>query len=474
MNKINFSKITPQIGYYLAGFTDGEGTKKKNDFAKFRQIAELIARKDHLTKEGIKKVLELREQMNNGGKHKYSSTFIWKKLEKSPETIRQTEIDNNSDDIRLGLVTFDRLFPLNVNINLKNERSKGSEIPCQVGDCESQALAWEESLVGYHSNKRKILTSWFTAKRTVSGGYRNPMLSVKAQGCLTVRQTSRTDTKVGLNDPARPHRRKCLAPRCRLIASWRGRTFQGLGCSPIKAVRELGLERRETVWSLSVVGVGNLRRTALISLLIGGAFVIRKNSSPKSKNSLPQPNPNQPKPNNDLPLPNPNNPPNQPNNNSDQKILAKVIKEDLKSILSSVNKKNLYQSYWELPSSIIYITSGNDKEAEIEQEKREKNDRLNNNPQLFYYSSGGSIKRKGKTFEFKEFLGKRNGKDLHLYIAINHPVLTNIGNHLDKTKKERFYLITGLAEPTKFNNKYNYFEKFIDTTEKIILVPANS
>ena len=32
-----------------------------------------------------------------------------------------------------------------------------------------------------------------------------------------------------------------------------------LGCSPIKAVRELGSERRETVRSLSVVGAGNLR-----------------------------------------------------------------------------------------------------------------------------------------------------------------------------------------------------------------------
>ena len=31
---------------------------------------------------------------------------------------------------------------------------------------------------------------------------------------------------------------------------------QGLGCSPIKAVRELGSERRETVRSLSGVGVG--------------------------------------------------------------------------------------------------------------------------------------------------------------------------------------------------------------------------
>ena len=38
---------------------------------------------------------------------------------------------------------------------------------------------------------------------------------------------------------------------------------QGLGCPPIKAVRELGSERRETVRSLSVVGVGDLRRAVL-------------------------------------------------------------------------------------------------------------------------------------------------------------------------------------------------------------------
>src|SRR5947207_5187762 len=59
------------------------------------------------------------------------------------------------------------------------------------------------------------------------------------------------------------HRRSGLAPRCRLIASWGCRSSQGLGCSPIKAVRELGSERRETVRSLSVVGVGDLRGPAL-------------------------------------------------------------------------------------------------------------------------------------------------------------------------------------------------------------------
>src|SRR5262252_9875056 len=63
-----------------------------------------------------------------------------------------------------------------------------------------------------------------------------------------------------LISPKSPHRRGGLAPRCRLVASWGGSTSQGLGCSPIKAVRELGLERRETVRSLSAAAVGNLRK----------------------------------------------------------------------------------------------------------------------------------------------------------------------------------------------------------------------
>ena len=45
----------------------------------------------------------------------------------------------------------------------------------------------------------------------------------------------------------------------RLSASWRCRSFQGLVCSPIKALRELGSNRRKTGWSLSAVSVGFLR-----------------------------------------------------------------------------------------------------------------------------------------------------------------------------------------------------------------------
>ena len=59
--------------------------------------------------------------------------------------------------------------------------------------------------------------------------------------------------------PKSSYRRESLAPRCRLIATWGGSTSQGLGCSPMKAVRELGSERRETVRSISGVGVRVLR-----------------------------------------------------------------------------------------------------------------------------------------------------------------------------------------------------------------------
>src|SRR3546814_4474811 len=50
--------------------------------------------------------------------------------------------------------------------------------------------------------------------------------------------------------PKSSYRRNRLAPRCRLITSWGWSRSQGFGCSPITVVRELGSERRETVWSL--------------------------------------------------------------------------------------------------------------------------------------------------------------------------------------------------------------------------------
>ena len=60
------------------------------------------------------------------------------------------------------------------------------------------------------------------------------------------------------------YRRDRLAPRCRLITSCSCSWLQGFGCSPNKVVHELGLERRETVRSLSVVNVENLKTYFLV------------------------------------------------------------------------------------------------------------------------------------------------------------------------------------------------------------------
>ena len=108
-----------------------------------------------------------------------------------------------------------------------------------------------------------------------------------AQAGLTVRRTCQADAKAEHSEPTvhvrcgrrlpdksypgdnrlilpkSSHRRQGLAPRCRLVASWGWRRSQGSGCSPVKAARELGSERRETVRSLSVVGAGDLRRALL-------------------------------------------------------------------------------------------------------------------------------------------------------------------------------------------------------------------
>ena len=54
--------------------------KKKRDFSKFRQIAYLMKDKKHLTCEGIKEILEIREEMNDGGKRRYSSKEILNNL----------------------------------------------------------------------------------------------------------------------------------------------------------------------------------------------------------------------------------------------------------------------------------------------------------------------------------------------------------------------------------------------------------
>lgn len=55
--------------------------RKKNDFAKFVKIAELVKKGKHLSVEGIKEILALRAKMNRAGKRKFSPEEIIKSLE---------------------------------------------------------------------------------------------------------------------------------------------------------------------------------------------------------------------------------------------------------------------------------------------------------------------------------------------------------------------------------------------------------
>lgn len=161
----DLSKISPEIGYYFAGFADGEGSfnvsfrprsdfripwkislcfnisqkdkvilalfkrylecgtlrsrpdgvwyfevnnfhsiyenvipffrkfnflsaKKKRDFQKFQELAEIIKNNGHLSLQGIEKILRIRKDMNDGGKRKYCDIEIINKIKESSETTR--------------------------------------------------------------------------------------------------------------------------------------------------------------------------------------------------------------------------------------------------------------------------------------------------------------------------------------------------------------------------------------------------
>lgn len=55
--------------------------KKKRDFAKFVKLAEIMREERHLTREGVEQILEVRRDMNDGGKRKYTDEAILARFE---------------------------------------------------------------------------------------------------------------------------------------------------------------------------------------------------------------------------------------------------------------------------------------------------------------------------------------------------------------------------------------------------------
>ena len=84
----NFNAITGNVIPFFVqyGFLSA---KKKRDFSKFRKVATMIGKGKHLEDEGIRRILEIRREMNDGGvqRRKYSDKEILGELcGKSPET----------------------------------------------------------------------------------------------------------------------------------------------------------------------------------------------------------------------------------------------------------------------------------------------------------------------------------------------------------------------------------------------------
>ena len=100
-----------------------------------------------------------------------------------------------------------------------------------------------------------------TARRTFRAGakaeHSEPTIRLRC-GCRLTDKSYPGDNR--LVPPKSSYRRRSSAPRCRLITSWSCRRFQGFGCSPIKVVRELGSNRRETGWISIFHGRRFLRR----------------------------------------------------------------------------------------------------------------------------------------------------------------------------------------------------------------------
>ena len=70
--------------------------KKKRDFSKFKEMARMIRSGEHLNENGVKRILEIRKTMNDGGvgRRKYSDEEILNGLSsrESSETTRQAHV----------------------------------------------------------------------------------------------------------------------------------------------------------------------------------------------------------------------------------------------------------------------------------------------------------------------------------------------------------------------------------------------
>ena len=95
----NFNAIVENVIPFFRKFSF-LSAKKKRDFNIFCQMADMIKNGKHLHENGIKEILEIRREMNDGGKRKFSEEEILVMFQKSSETIRQISPHSENDIVR--------------------------------------------------------------------------------------------------------------------------------------------------------------------------------------------------------------------------------------------------------------------------------------------------------------------------------------------------------------------------------------
>ncbi|OGY85110.1 MAG: hypothetical protein A3F54_01545 [Candidatus Kerfeldbacteria bacterium RIFCSPHIGHO2_12_FULL_48_17] len=80
--------ISEKVIPFFEKFNFLSATKKRN-FAIFKKIAKLVEEQQHLNHEGLKKIIELREELNHGRgrKRKYSIIDYQKSLQENPQRL---------------------------------------------------------------------------------------------------------------------------------------------------------------------------------------------------------------------------------------------------------------------------------------------------------------------------------------------------------------------------------------------------
>jgi hypothetical protein len=81
----NFESIVANVIPFFGRF-GFLSAKKKRDFAKFVKLSQMMKQRAHLSAEGIEQILEVRRDMNDGGKRRYADEEIRSKL-KNPQRL---------------------------------------------------------------------------------------------------------------------------------------------------------------------------------------------------------------------------------------------------------------------------------------------------------------------------------------------------------------------------------------------------